>query len=81
MNGVEKPSLIGFSIDKPIEYKILKVPKRIHYRKTNKSLINVIGFYLEEYKNIKVDFIVETLIFTLILIRKLIKKGFQQIYS
>ena len=42
-------------LDKPSGYKVFCEPETIHYKKTNKSVLNTITFYLEDDKNKEVD--------------------------
>ena len=69
-DGIRQPILFSFVLDKPSGYKIFCEPKTIHfYKKTNKSVLNTISFYLEDDNNEKVDFNGETLTFTLQMIK------------
>ena len=69
VNGVRKPILFSFVLDKPSGYKVFCEPETIHYKKVNKSVLNTITFYLENNNNEQVDFNGETLTFTLQMIR------------
>ena len=44
-------------------------PETIHFKKTNKSVLNTIAFYLEDNIHQEVDFNGETLSFTLQMIK------------
>ena len=68
-DGVRQPILFTFVLDKPNGYKIFSEPETIHYKKINKSVLNTITFYLEDDNNKEVDFIQETLTFTLQMIK------------
>ena len=68
-DGVRQPILFSFVLDKPSGYKIFSEPETIHYKKTNKSVLNTITFYLEDDNNEEVDFNGETLTFTLQMIK------------
>ena len=68
-DGVRQPILFSFVLDKPSGYKVFCEPETIHYKKTNKSVLNTITFYLEDDNNNEVNFNQETLTFTLQLIK------------
>ena len=68
-NGVRQPILFSFVLDKASGYKVFCQPETIHFRKINKSVLNTINFYLEDDDNKEVDFIGETLTFTLQMIK------------
>ena len=68
-DGVRKPILFSFLLDKTNGYKVFCEPETIHYRKINKSVLNTITFYLEDDNNEEVDFNQETLTFTLQMIK------------
>ena len=68
-NGLRQPILFSFVLDKPSGYKVFCEPETIHYKKTNKSVLNTITFYLEDDNNKVVDFNGETLTFTLQMIK------------
>ena len=65
VNGVRQPILYSFVLDKPSGYKVFSEPETIHHKKTNKSVLNTITFYLEDNNNEEVDVNRETLSFTL----------------
>ena len=50
-------------------YKVFCEPESIHYKKLNKSVLNTITFYLENDDHEEVNFIGETLTFTLQMIK------------
>ena len=63
-DGVRQPILFSFASDKPAGYKVFCEPETIHYKKTNKFVLNTITFYLEDDNNKEIDFNQETLTFT-----------------
>ena len=65
VNGIRQPILYSFVLDKPSGYKVFYEPETIHYKKTNKSVLNTITFYLEDDNNKVVDCNGETMTFTL----------------
>ena len=69
VDGVRKPILYSFVLDKKPGYRIFSEPETIHYKKINKSVLNTITFYLEDDKNKEVEFNQETLTFTLQMIK------------
>ena len=69
VDGVRQPILYSFVLDKPSGYKVFCEPETIHYKKTNKSVLNTLTFYLEDDNNKVVDFNGETLTFTLQMIK------------
>ena len=69
VDGVRQPILYSFVLDKPSGYKVFCEPETIHYKKTNKSILNTITFYFEDDDNEEVDFNGETLTFTIQMIR------------
>ena len=69
VNGIRQPILYSFVLDKPSGYKIFCEPETIHYKKTNKSVLNTITFYLEDDSDKEVNFNEETLTFTLQMIK------------
>ena len=68
-DGVRKPILFSFVLDKPSGYKVFCQPDTILYKKINKSVLNTITFYLEDNNHKEVDFNGETLTFTLQMIK------------
>ena len=68
-DGVRKPILYSFVLDKKPGYKEFCEPETIHYKKIKKSVLNTITFYLEDDNNKEVDFNQETLTFTLQMIK------------
>ena len=69
VNGIRQSILNSFVLDKPSGYKIFSEPETIHHKKTNKSVLNTITFYLEGDNNKVIDFNGETLTFTLQMIK------------
>ena len=63
--GFRQPILYSFVSDRKTGYKVFSQSESIHYKKINRSVLNAITFYLEDDKNEDVDFIQETLTFTL----------------
>ena len=68
-DGIRQPFLFSFVLDKPAGYKVFCEPESIHYKKLNKSVLDTITFYLEDDNNAEVNFIEETLNFTLQMIK------------
>ena len=68
-DGVRKPILFSFVLDKPSGYKVFCQPETVHYEKISKSVLNTITFYLEDYNNEEVTFNQETMTFTLQMIK------------
>ena len=66
---MRQPILSSFVLDKPSGYKVFCEPETIHYKKTKKSVLNTITFYLEDDSDKVVDFNGETLTFTLQMIK------------
>ena len=56
-------------LDKPVEYKVFSQPDKVLFKKIKKSVLNTITFYLEDDNNEEVNFNVETLTFTLHMIK------------
>ena len=69
VNGLRQPILYSFVLDKLPGYKVFSEPETIHYKKTNKSVLNTKTFYLEDDNNEEVEFNGETLTFTLQMIK------------
>ena len=44
VNGLRQPILYSFVIDKPPRYKVFCEPETIHYKKSNKSVLNTTRF-------------------------------------
>ena len=65
VNGLRKPTIFNFALDKPSGYKVFCGPETIHYKKINISVLNTLTFYLEDDNNEEVTFNGETLTFTL----------------
>ena len=68
-DGIQQPILFSFVLDKPSGYKVFCEPETKHYKKINKSVLNIIKIYLEDDKNEKVNFNGQTLTFTLQMIK------------
>ena len=64
VNGLRRPILYSFVLDKYPGYKVFSEPEKICYKKINKSILKTITFYLEDDNNKEVDFNQETLTFT-----------------
>ena len=69
LNGIRRPILYSFVLDKLPGYKVFSEPETIDYKKINKSVLNTITFYLEDNDHKEVDFNRETLTFTLQMIK------------
>ena len=69
VNGLRQTILYSFLLDKKPGYKVFSEPETIHYKKTNKSVLNIIAIYLEDDNNEEVNFNGETLTFTLQIIK------------
>ena len=65
VNGLRQPIFYSFVLDKLPGYEVFSEPETIHYKKINKSVLNTISFSLEDDNDEEVDFIGETLSFTL----------------
>ena len=48
VNGIREPKLFSFVLDKPRGYEIFSEPETVCYKKTNKSVLKKINFYLED---------------------------------
>ena len=68
-DGVRQPIQFSFVMDKPSGYKVFAEPETIHYKKINKSVVNIITFYLEDDDYKEYNFNGETLTFTLQMIK------------
>ena len=68
-DGLRQPILFSFVLDKPSGCRVFCEPETIHYKKRNKSVLNMITFYLEDDNNEEVNFNGETLTFTLQMIK------------
>ena len=75
-NGLRQPILYTFVLDKPSGYKVFSEPEAIHYRNMNKSVLNTKTFYIEDDSDDKVNFIGETLTFTLQMIKIKLRNSF-----
>ena len=69
MNGIREPILYSLALDQPPGYKIYKEPKVKVFKKINKSVLSHIIFYLEDDVYKPVDFNVEPISFTCLLIK------------
>ena len=69
VDGVRQPIFYRFILDKPSGYKVFCEPETIHYKKTNKSVLNTITCYLEDDNNKLVNFNGKTLTFSLQMIK------------
>ena len=69
VDGIRQPILFSFVLDKPSGNKVFSETETIHFKKTNKFVLNTITFYLEDDNNEEVNFIGETLTFTLQMIK------------
>ena len=65
VDGVRQPILYSFVLDKPSGYKVFCEPETTHYKKTIKSILKTITFYLEDNEHKEVNFNGEALTFTL----------------
>ena len=65
VDGFRQPILYSFVLDKPTGYKAFSEQETVPYKNKKKSVLNTIKFYLEDERNKEVDFIRETLNFTL----------------
>ena len=64
-DGLRRPILLSFVLDKLPGCKVFCEPETVHYKKTNKYILNTITFYLENDSNEEVNFNQETLTFTI----------------
>ena len=69
VNGVREPILHSFALTSPPAHKIYKEPRIKLFKKTNKSVLSHITFYLEDDDHKPVDFNNETISFTYQLIK------------
>ena len=69
VNGIRQAILYSFLLDKPSGYKVFCEPETILYKKINKSVLNIITFYLEDDNNKEVNFNEKTSTFTLQMIK------------
>ena len=69
VDGLRQPILYSFVLDKKPGYKVFSEPETIHYKKINKSVLNIITFYLGDDNDEEVNSNGETLTFTLQRIR------------
>ena len=69
VNGIREQILFSFNLSAPPGYKIIKEPNFILYKKTNKTRLDSIQFFLEDNNHNPVDFNGETLTFTIQIIK------------
>ena len=69
VNGIREQILFSFNLSAPPGYKIMKEPNIILYKKINKTRLDSIQFFLEDFNHNPVDFIGETLTFTIQIIK------------
>ena len=65
---IRRPMLFSF-FKETEQLKSFCEPETTHYRKINKSVLNTITFYLEDDNNEEINFIQESLTFTLQIIK------------
>ena len=73
-NALRQPILFSFVLDKPSVYKVFCEPETFHYKKINKSVLNIKTFYLEDDDHKEVNFNGIALTFTLKMIKIQYKK-------
>ena len=64
MNGIREPILHSFALSSPPAHKMYKEPRVKLFKKTNKSILSHINFYLEDDDHNSIDFNGETINFT-----------------
>ena len=69
VNGIREQILFSFNLSAPPGYKIIKEPNIILYKKTNKTRLDSIQFFLEDSNHNPVDFNGKTLTFTIQIIK------------
>ena len=69
VNGLRQTILYSFVSDKPASFEFLFEPETIHFKKINKFVLNMVGFYLENDNHEEANFNGQTLTFTLQLIK------------
>ena len=69
VDGVGQPILYSFVLDKKPGCKVFCEPETIHHKRINRSVLNIMTFYLENNNNTEVNFNGETLTFTLQMIK------------
>ena len=69
VNGIREQILFGFNLSAPPGYKIINNPTTVLYKKINKTRLDEIQFFLEDSNHNPVDFINETLTFTIQIIK------------
>ena len=75
INGVRQPVLYRFNLNNSPGFKLFCEPETIHYRKVNKFVLNSIAFYLDNVSHEEVNYIGDTVTFTLQLIKISTLKG------
>ena len=56
INGIQEPNLYFFVLDKTSGYKVFCKPETIHYKRINRSVLNTLTFYPEDYDHEEVTF-------------------------
>ena len=56
VNGIREQILFSFNLSAPPDYKIIKEPNTILYKKINKTRLDTIQFFLEDSNHNRVDF-------------------------
>ena len=69
VGGFRQPIHFSFVLDKPSDCKTFSEPESIHYKKTNKYVLNTITFHLEDDNHEEVNLNGETSTFTLQMIK------------
>ena len=75
LNGSRESVFFNAVLDKPAAYKVFCESETIHYKKINKSFLNIKTFFSEDNNHEEVNFNGETLTFTLDLIKNWFIKG------
>ena len=76
-NALRQPNLFSFVLDKPSVYKVLCEPETFHYKKVNRSVLNIKTFYFEDDDHKEVNFNGNALTFTL----KMIKIQYKSLHT
>ena len=69
VNGIREQILFSLNLSAPPGYKNLKEPNTILYKKINKTMLDIIQFFLEDNNHKPVDFNSVTLTFTIQIIK------------
>ena len=69
VNGIREQFLFSFNLSAPPGYKLIKEPTTVLYKSINKTRLDTIQFFLEDSNHNPVDFNVETLTFTIQIIK------------